>query len=124
MNRRPAHRLVAQEPGLALEAAAVAGEIASGPDDPVAGHDDRHGVAAVGEPDRAAGLRVADPTGQFAIRDRRAVGDLEQARPHSALEVGADELEWHVELLELAREVGAELRRDVLEPPVVADPLR
>ena len=50
--RARAHRaLVGEEPVLALDAPAVAGEAAVGPDDPVAGDDDGNRVAPVGPAD-------------------------------------------------------------------------
>src|SRR5258708_36848244 len=58
---------VAQQPALALQAAAEAGEGAVGADDAVAGDDDRDRVGAVGQPDRAHGLRLPDGGGELAL---------------------------------------------------------
>ena len=44
--------LVIEEPGLAFEPASVTGQLTVGSDDPVAGDDDGHRVAPVGQPDR------------------------------------------------------------------------
>src|SRR5262249_53382526 len=63
---------------LAPDAAAVAGQLAVCPDHAVTRNDDRNRVAAVGRPDRARGFRTADPPRQFAVTDRRAVGNLLQ----------------------------------------------
>src|SRR5687767_13852870 len=53
-------RLVGEQHALALEPAAVAHERAVGTDHAMARHDDRDGVAAVGEADRADLARVAE----------------------------------------------------------------
>src|SRR3954447_7579384 len=58
-----------QEP-LAVQAAAVARELAVGADDAVAGDDDRDGVAAVRGADGAWCVGRAHTPGDFAIGDR------------------------------------------------------
>src|SRR5215213_9120200 len=59
--------LVVEQPDLAVDPAPVAGHRAVGPDDAVAGDDDAHGVAAVGQADRPGGARPAHPPGQLAV---------------------------------------------------------
>ena len=67
---------VVEEPGLAFDPASVAGQLTVRPDDPVAGDDDGHRVAPIGQPDGARGLRAPDPPGQLAVADRLAVGNV------------------------------------------------
>src|SRR3954464_5642465 len=95
---------------LALDAAGVAGEGAVGADHPVAGDDDRDGVAAVGQADRAGGgVGLAEPLRDRAVRRGVAVADLEQLSPDGLLEVAPRRVEGEVELLEVALEVRREL---------------
>src|SRR5512145_1148216 len=62
--------LEVEEEALALQAAAVAGEAAGRPDDPVAGHDDADRVAPVGQADSTRGTWAAEPLGELAVGDR------------------------------------------------------
>src|SRR5437660_5640870 len=95
-----------QEPLLAAEPAAIAGQAAVRADDAVAGHDDADRVLAVGQADCAHRLGLADAAGQFGVADRAAALDARQRPPHAFLEGGArglhrqrfDHLEVSVEI--------------------------
>jgi len=87
---------VLQQPGLALEAAAVASEGAVRADDTMAGDDDADGVLAVGEADAAYGGGVADSGGELGVSDGRAGGDLLEGGPDLALEEGSGGLHGDV----------------------------
>src|SRR5690606_41115794 len=89
-----------QQPLLALQAAAVAGEAAGGADDPVAGDDDAAGVAAVGEADGAGRLGAAEGVGEPSVGTGLAVGDARQRVPDAALERGAVRAQREGELLD------------------------
>jgi hypothetical protein len=60
--------LVLEEPTLAVDPAGIAGEVASRTDDPVARHDHREGVGAVGAADRADGGSIAQRAGLLPVR--------------------------------------------------------
>src|SRR3954451_5800596 len=113
---RPSLRREREHPGLeveqvplAVQPAAVAGEAAVRADDPVAGHDDRDRVAAVGGADRPRPVRAPDLPGDLAVAARLAVRDRGQRLPHAAQERRAVQREGEGELVALAREVLVEL---------------
>ncbi len=81
-------------------------------DDAVAGDDDRDRVAAVARARPRASLAAGSDALRERPYDRLAVRDLEQALPHLELEGRALGRQREVEDLELAGEVGGELRRD------------
>jgi hypothetical protein len=78
-----------QEPTLALNATAVAGEPAVRPDDPMAWDNDADRVGAVGETDRANGCGMADSPGELPIGAGLAARDFAERPPHAELELGA-----------------------------------
>lgn len=95
-----------QEPALALQSAAVAGERAICSDHAMAGDDDADGVGAVRETNGSDGVGPVDLAGQLSIRDRGALGDLPQFLPDAALEFRAARLGWDlVDRIDIAREV-------------------
>jgi hypothetical protein len=98
----PVGPLEVEQRPLAVQTAAVPGQGAGRADHPMAGDDDRHGVATVRETDGPGCRRLADPGGQLAVGDGLAVRDLEQTGPDPPLEVRALEPEGEVELGELA----------------------
>src|SRR5690242_19875320 len=71
-----------QEPTLAFDAAAIAGERAVGADHAMAGHDDADGVGAVGKADGPDRLGPADAPRQLAVGERAAARDLAQRAPY------------------------------------------
>src|ERR1700680_5041910 len=73
--------LVREQPALAVDAAAIAGQGAVGTDDAVAGYDDADRVGAVGEADGPHRPRPADAPRELAIGNRRAAGDVAQRAP-------------------------------------------
>jgi hypothetical protein len=77
---------------LALQAAAVTGQVTSGAHDAVAGHDDADRVASVGQADRPGGAGPSDPLGELAVGPRFAVRNLPQSGPHGALKRSTDEI--------------------------------
>ena len=58
-------------------------------DDAMAGNDDGNGIADIRQAHRARGFRVAEIRGQPAVRRGLAVGNVQQAFPDPALEIGA-----------------------------------
>lgn len=100
--------LVGEEPALAVDAAAVAGEGAVGADDAMAGDDDADRIRAIREADGADGFGAADALGELAVGDGRAAGDLAEGEPDFALEGSAKGGDGEgVDGGEIAVEVGA-----------------
>jgi hypothetical protein len=77
---------VVEEPALAFDAAAVAGEGSVGSDDAMTGDDDGDGIGAVGEADRANRRGPADGGGEFAVGSGCTAGNVAQSLPDLALE--------------------------------------
>src|SRR5579872_5184072 len=84
--RRGVSALVVEQPALARQAAAIAGQGAVRADHPMAGHDDGDRIGAVGEADRAARVGAPQLRREFAIGRRRAGWSGSQCRPYAALE--------------------------------------
>ena len=84
------------------EAAAEARQRTIRADDAMAGNDDGNGIAAIREAHRARGFRVAEIRGQPAVRRGLAVGNVQQAFPDPALEIGAARIQRQVELARCA----------------------
>src|SRR2546426_4624735 len=101
--------LVLQQPTLAVQAAAEAGQLAARADHAVAGDDDRDGVLAVRCPDRTRRSDVAQAARQLAVAHGRAVGDGAEGVPHLALEIGPRGVEGQFERRARAGEVLAQL---------------
>ena len=78
--------LVVEEPRLRLDATAESGELAVRADHPVARHDDRDRVPAVGGADRTRLVHVAEPPGLLAVADGLAVRNRQQRAPRGELE--------------------------------------
>lgn len=94
-----------EKPLLSLQAASVARQAPVAADDPVAGHDDRDGIVAVGRPDRAHGARLADGSGEIPVRDRLPERDDREFDPDLALELGSLKQNRQVELVPRTFEV-------------------
>src|SRR5204863_592062 len=101
--------LDAQQRGLAVEAAGIAGQRARAADDAMAGHDDRDRISAHRRADGATRRRQAELARDLAIAPRRAGLDAQERLPDVALECRALEVERHVEGIDLTVEVGAKL---------------
>jgi len=101
--------LEVEEPALAPQAAAIAGEGAVGAHHPVARHHHRDPVVAVGPGHRPHRARLAEEAGLVGVAPRLAVRDRPQHLPDPLLERGAAQVERDLEPLELAREVAVEL---------------
>jgi hypothetical protein len=87
---------VVQQPALALNAAAVAGEGAVRTNDPVTRNDDCDRIRSVGESDGADCRGAADALGEFTVRSRRTAGNLAQSPPDFALKCGASGLDGQI----------------------------
>ena len=108
---------------LLVEPAAVAAE-AVARQHPVTRADDGDRVRRTGLPGRPHGARAARRGRQLAIGDRHAVRDAHHRLATRTVEPAReDPVELDVELLELAREVAAELVAHVGERVVVLDDL-
>jgi protease PrsW len=117
--------LESQQPLLAIEAAAVAGQRPVGADHAVTGHDDRDRIAAVGETHGARGeRRLAERGGHLAVAGRHAVGDLGELRPDGELERGTAGRQRQVKHGPRAREILRELVRRGPERTWPSRPLR
>src|SRR4051794_24471084 len=84
--RRRVTRLVLEQPALALEAAAIIGEVPVDADEAVAGHDDRQRIGAVGGADGASRLRSAKPLGESPVAEGPAGSDPAKSSPDLLLE--------------------------------------
>src|SRR5438094_4447592 len=104
---------MAQEPGLAVKAAAIADERAVGADHAVTGYDDGNGVMVVGKTDGACTVLVADPLGNVAIGGGGPAWDAPELGPNSHLEWGALGLGWNIfDRGNIAGEIGAQAIRE------------
>jgi hypothetical protein len=106
---------VVEEGTLAVHAAGVAGQRAVGADDPVARHDDRHGVAADCVAGRPGGTGHPGSFGDVPVRHGLAERDAAEHLPDPALEVRPHELELEVERGAVAGKPLAELADGFLE---------
>src|SRR5690242_7035195 len=97
-----------QEP-LPLEAAAETHEVARRPDDAVAGHDDGDGVAPIRRSDRSDGARGANLSGDLAVTACFPVWDGAQDAPHTLLEIGTHNFQWHVEYTKISGKISPKL---------------
>src|SRR4051794_5268447 len=114
---RPYPALVVEQLALHVQATGVAGELAGRADDAVARDDDADRVPRIGAAHRAG--HAAQLAGQLAVGHGLAVRDLGQRFPDAPLELGARGREREVEALELAGEIGVELRRDGCERAII-----
>src|SRR5262245_27717057 len=101
-DRSMAHFQIEQEL-LPPQSAAIASKSAALVDDAMARNDDGDAIEAIRRADGANGLAVADGNGNVFIRTSRAIGNLQQLRPHAALKVRARIDERHGEFLQIAR---------------------
>jgi hypothetical protein len=77
------------------------------PHHPVTGNDDWQGISAVGRADGSRSLqRFVQPTGQFAVADDLAIGDMEQFCPYSFLEMGTPKFKRQIEFLQTPFKIG------------------
>src|SRR3954452_3031808 len=98
-----------EQPALAVETAAIAGERAIGPDQAVTGNDDTDGIGSVGVADRAHRFGDAEFCRQRAVAHRGAGRDGRQRGPDALLERCAAETTWNrCESIELAGEIARE----------------
>jgi len=79
---------VLQEPALAVEPSAVAGEAPVGADHPVARDRERHGVSRVAERDRTDGGRASGALRELGVGDGPSPAHLAERVPDSELELG------------------------------------
>ena len=105
---------MAEQPTLAVEAAAKTGERVIGADHAMTGHNDGDRIGAIGKADGADRLRPPDLGGQCAIAQRLADRNGAQRRPDFALERCAH-CHSHRDLrkrLKVAGEIGVERKTD------------
>src|SRR6185436_20651012 len=81
-----ADTFVFEQPALAFESSAVAGERTVGADEAMAGNHDADRVGAVSEADRTHRQRTLQPLRHAPVAQRRSSGDLPQGAPYVALE--------------------------------------
>src|SRR5271155_3428375 len=74
-----------EQPGFALEPAAVPGERTIGADHPVARNHNSNRIGAIRQPNRPNGSRPANLLRKFPVRNRRAAWNASQRAPHLAL---------------------------------------
>src|ERR1700682_1051785 len=77
-----------EQPALALDATAIAGQRSIRPDDAMTGDDDADRITTVGKADRAHRGGSTDAPRQRRVGDRLAAPDLPQRPPDPALEFG------------------------------------
>ena len=106
------------------QAAAVAGELAIAADDAMAGNHNWNWVRAVGQANGARGVRIADPSGQFTVRDSLPVGNFAQTLPDRELERCALRHKRQVEGFQFAGEVGQELTNSFAQVLRTLTPVR
>jgi hypothetical protein len=85
---------VLQEPGLALDTAAITTERAIGSDHAMAGHNNCNGICSISQTNSPDGRRSANLLGKFFVRDGRTAGDMSQSAPQFPLKRRAGCLHW------------------------------
>ncbi len=108
-NPRSTGPLEGEEPGLDLETAGEAGELAAGADHPVAGRHDREWIPAARGPYRARGAGMSDLGRHLGVGAGFPERNAPERAPHLLLERGARGIERQVELGAPPREVLGEL---------------
>src|SRR5882757_11268876 len=98
-----------QQPALAFDPSAEAGQRSVGANDSMARHDDRYGITSIGQAHRTRRVGFIDMPCQTAVAPRLAVADLGQHLPHSALKIGALHAQRQVKCAAYAFEVLLEL---------------
>src|SRR5205814_10576188 len=88
------------------------------------GNDDRNRVAAGGETDRARRGSLPDARGESAVRNRYAVGNVEQGPPDALLKRRAFGRQRHIELAPSSFEIFRQLHHDIVERVVLPSPIR
>lgn len=83
-----------EEPGFAVESAAISGEGTIGADDAVAGDHDSDGIGTVGEADCSYRSGLADFSCELQVGNCGAAGDGSQGAPDFALEGSAGGFDW------------------------------
>src|SRR5262249_44143519 len=115
---------VVEQPFLAFEAPAVAGERPVGADHAMTGNNDRNRVPPVGKADGARSRRLPDAARQLAVRDRFTEGNLAQLLPHFFLKCRSVRSKRDVEVPQITGEVRRQLRADDVEFTLLAPPPR
>src|SRR5207249_1821073 len=101
--------LMLEQPAFAFDAAAEAGEVTVRTDHPMAGHDDRDRIFAVGGAHRPGLSRTPETFRKLTVTGRCAVGDGAKEIPDAAFELRARRVQWDVERRAHTGEVLAEL---------------
>src|SRR6476646_486581 len=90
VNCRPLH---VKQLALAIDAPAVAGQVAAGSDHTMARDQKSHPVGGAGSSDCTSGVGVAQFAGELAVAAGLAAGNLSEGLPHAELKHGATEVE-------------------------------
>src|SRR6266404_7238844 len=109
--------LMREQPLLALQAAAVAGQRAVRTDDPMARNQDGNGIAAVREPHRPRCIRIADALRQLTVAPGCPVRNFSERTPYALLELGSLQVQRQIEVAAGSREVFLELPRRLRQRP-------
>src|SRR5262249_30497451 len=89
----------------------------------MAGNDDRNWVRSVGQADSAAGIRISDAAGNFAIGNRLAVGNATEFVPDLLLKRRAFRSKRQIEILQLSCKIRTQLPHDFGEAARVFLPI-
>ena len=100
---------MAQQPTLRIYSCGVPGQRALRPHNPVTRHDDRNRILTDCRSYRLVSLWNSHRLGQFAVSDRRPVGNAEYPVPSLALKRSAAQIQPHLETCPLAVEVFIDL---------------
>src|SRR5690606_28808254 len=113
LSRAPAFEREEEALGRHAPCSAIAAERAVGSNDPMAGYDNRDGIAAAGASDGAR--RGAELGGDGAVGTHGSVGDRQHRLPDGLPESRAGENERQVEAPQPTSEIGFELGARLLE---------
>src|SRR5207237_1983996 len=110
------HAFVREQPLLAVEAAAIAGERPITADDTMARHDNGDRICAVCGADGTHGARLADSARKIRVRQRGPCGDVPQRFPNPALKRRSVQFDGHVcERAAVTREIFLKNEPDRIE---------
>ena len=111
-----------QQPPLQRQASPVPHQLASGPDHPVAGYDNRDRIRSVGRPDSPNRLRRPDGCRDLQIAPGFPVRNRLQLLPASHLKPCASHIQRHLEFPQLAVEIGSQLLASLCDQVVLIIP--
>src|SRR5580693_9309270 len=100
-----------QQPFLALDAPAKAGQRTIGADDPMTGNDDGDWIAAIRQPNRPRSIGIVQAFGELPVAARFAERYFCQLAPNALLKFGARHAQRQIEFAALTGEVFVQLTR-------------